>query len=79
MSKRLLGLIQQFLMKEEQGAAKLALAVKKHQGTIQRWINAGRVPNSRDRYRLALACGCSHEEALQLADEGSSEAARETA
>lgn len=61
--------IQQFLVKDASGMTKIALAVKKHQGTVQRWINVERIPAAHDRYMVALACGCSKEEALQLAGE----------
>lgn len=79
MNVRLLELVQELVVKDEAGMAKLAVAVGKHQGTVQRWINSGRIPDRHDRYLVALACGCSEEEALELAKECSSERARETA
>lgn len=66
-----MGAIQQFLVKEEAGMTRLALAVNKHQGTVQRWINAGRIPGAHDRYLVALACGYSETDALDLAKEES--------
>jgi hypothetical protein len=69
-----MGVIQQFLVKDDAGMTKLALAVRKHQGTVQRWINNGRIPVANDRLKVALACGCSEEEALALASESSIEA-----
>jgi hypothetical protein len=71
-----MGKIQQYLVKQKAGMTHLALAVDKHQGTVQRWINAGRIPDAHDRYLIAVTCGCSEEEALELASECSSEVAR---
>jgi hypothetical protein len=39
----------------------------------------GHIPGQVTAYRLALACGCSEEDALKIAKECSSERAKETA
>lgn len=74
MSKRLMEKIERYLVTEESGVTKLALAVNKHQGTVQRWITARRIPGARDRYNIALACGCTDEEAFEFSKESLSEA-----
>jgi len=79
MSERLMGLIQGYLVKNDAGMARLAVAVGMHQGTVQRWIKEGRIPNSHSRYLVALACGCSEQDAASLAGDCSSELAKETA
>lgn len=67
MSKQLLGKIREFLAKDRAAMARIAVAVEKDQATVRRWINANRIPNSNDRYKVALACGCSEIEAVELA------------
>lgn len=74
-----MSIIQKFVMVDEAGVTKLAVAVNKHQTTVQRWINANRIPSAHDRYRVALACGCSEEEALEIAKECSSVRRRKSA
>lgn len=75
MSNHLINKIKQFAIKDEHMMAKLAMVVGKHQGTVERWVNAGRIPMAKDRYKVALALGCSEDEALALADEELSQAA----
>lgn len=72
-------LIQQFETRDGAAVAKIAIAVDKHQGTVERWKRTGRIPDIHDRYLVALACGCSNEEAVKIANEASSGRARETA
>lgn len=67
MSKRLLGKIREFQAKEKAAIAKLAVAVEKDPVTVRRWLNANRIPDSHDRFKIALACGCSEAEAVELA------------
>jgi hypothetical protein len=68
--------VQQYLVKEKAGVTKLALAVEKKEMTVTRWIKSGRIPEAHDRYLIALKCGCSEEEALALAGEGTSQGQR---
>jgi hypothetical protein len=60
-------------MMTEKGApvvmAALTKAVNKSDRTVRRWFKKG-VPTSHDAYLLALACGCSEQEALALASLG---------
>lgn len=76
MSKRLKGMIDAVLVKEGRtaGKARLAAAVGKHPLTVTRWIKTGKIPEPNDRYKVALACGCSEEDSLAIAKETSSEA-----
>lgn len=62
-----MGKIQMFLAKDKAAMAKLAVAVEKDQATVRRWIKNNRIPYSHDRCTIALACGCSEEEAVELA------------
>jgi transcriptional regulator with XRE-family HTH domain len=48
--------------------------------TIDRWMSGETVPNEHDRFNLAVACGCSEDEALELARTGEAPSmAKETA
>ncbi len=80
MDSRLGNIVQQFLVREGAGGkAQLCLAVKKSEQTLVRWIKSG-VPTQHDAYRIALACGCSDEEALSISqEECPSEEAKEPA
>lgn len=71
MSKRLKGMIETVLVKEGRTAGKkrLAEAVGKKPLTVWRWIKTGHIPEPQDRYLIALACGCSDKEALDIAQE----------
>lgn len=69
MGNRLLKLIQQYVATEKGAVPKLAAAVSKDTQTIRRWIKAERIPESSDRVAVALQCGCTLEEARELAQE----------
>lgn len=47
----------------------LALAVDRDAQTIYRWLQNEKVPSAHEAYQLALTCGLSEEEALELAKE----------
>jgi len=51
------------------GNAKLARAVGKSELTIARYLKGEHNPSRQTRYKLARACGCEHEEALEIAQE----------
>lgn len=69
MNEKLREVVDQFLMKEgPAGKAVLAAAASKHPGTIDRWIKNG-CPTAHDAYTIALACGCSEQQARTLANE----------
>lgn len=79
MSSRLKDVVKAYLSeKGETAKAQLAVSLKRHQATIERWIRDG-VPSAEDAYSLALACGCSEEDALELAKECILEEAKESA
>lgn len=75
MSRRLKETVEQYLTKKGSavGKAELCAAVGKGEATLRRWIKDG-VPTSHDAYALALACGCTEDEALLIAKEESQEA-----
>ena len=78
MSKRLQDLISNALI-ERGPAAKVEMcaAIERSEQTLNRWMREG-IPSAHEAYRLALACGCTKEEALKLAkEECPSEEARE--
>lgn len=64
--------VSEYLIKFDGGQVEAldALAGKAsvHRDTLRRWIRDG-FPNAQGRYKLALACGCSEEEALEIAKE----------
>lgn len=78
MSKRLLEVIQTFLIKQRKTVAYKALAdaVDRDPATVRRWVTEKFIPGENDRYRIALACGLSEQEALALARTGASERKR---
>lgn len=79
MSKGLRNIVEQFLTKSgPAGKAALSAAVGKHPATIDRWIKNG-CPTAHSCYQLALACGSSEEEALELVKEQALESAKEPA
>ena len=51
------------------GRSQLAIAAERSEQMIDRYIKGQSTPSAQTRYRLALACGCTHEEALGLAQE----------
>lgn len=72
MSKRLMELVEAFMIREKAAMGRLAVATGKDPATVRRWIKAGHIPDRHDRYQVAQACGCSEPEAFELAkDEGS--------
>lgn len=78
MSSRLRKTIETLLVKKGP-AAKVGLceAIERSEQTLNRWLRDG-VPTAHEAYKLALACGCTDEEALALAaEECPSEEARE--
>lgn len=78
MSSRLRNLIQTQLVKKGPALkVELCQAIDRSEQTLNRWLKDG-VPNAHEAYKLALACGCSEEEALKIAkEECPSEEARE--
>lgn len=74
MSERLLAAFEGlFIRKGTQVYTDLGAILKKSPKTVRRWIKDG-VPNSHDGYMLALACGCSEADALEIAKECSAQA-----
>jgi transcriptional regulator with XRE-family HTH domain len=79
MSERLVGMMRQLIVKEgSAGKSKLALAARRGERMIDRYMKGQAFPSSDTAFRLALACGATESEALALAGEASKEA-RETA
>lgn len=62
----------------DMGKEKLAVKAGVSPSTVRSVAN-GHVPLPKNAYRLALACGCTDEEALELAKECSSDRAKDTA
>jgi transcriptional regulator with XRE-family HTH domain len=56
------------------GKADLCKAAGKCERMIDRYLKGETVPSAQVRYRLARQCGCTHEVALKIANEGTSEA-----
>lgn len=80
MSKRLVKLINQIVIKEGvKGKLRLALAIGKGERMIDRYRKGTCNPSQKDAYDLALACGCSNEDALKIAEECHPLEARESA
>ena len=79
MSMRLQNVLSRHLLKTgEEGLAELSRTFDRSSKTIERWAREG-VSNPRKAYKLALACGCTEEDALRMAEECTQERARETA
>ena len=51
------------------GKAKLSEATNCNMRSVERWLSGKIIPSTQKRYQLALACGCTHQEALELAQE----------
>lgn len=51
------------------GKARLSEATNTNMRSVERWLSGQIVPSAQKRYQLALACGCTHEEALDIAQE----------
>lgn len=67
MSERLQQVLKDFIIKNgSKGKAELCAAVSKSPVTVDRWLRDG-LPTAHDAYLVALACGCTQEEALDLA------------
>lgn len=67
MSDRLRNVMTEYLIKQgDKGKAYLARRMDKSLKTIDRWAKDG-VSDPRKSYKLALACGCSEDEALEIA------------
>ena len=78
MNERLRQKIDRVLIEQgAEGKARLSKAVKRSERTFERWLRQG-IPTQHDAYKLALACGCTRNQALALACE-EPEAVRETA
>jgi transcriptional regulator with XRE-family HTH domain len=60
------------------GKADLCKAAGKSERMLDRYLKGQSIPSAQVRYRLARQCGCNHEEALDIAQEASSQA-KETA
>lgn len=74
-----MGMIQKYLIKAgRNGMAQLSIDSGLSISTLRKTLS-GHIPLGDNTYRLALACGCTEEEALNLAKECPSKTARETA
>lgn len=51
------------------GKARLSEATNRSVRSVETWLTGKSVPSAQIRYQLAVACGCTHEEALELAQE----------
>lgn len=54
------------------GKADLCKATNRGMRSVERWLTGEIIPSAQVKYQLARQCGCTHEEALELANEGSS-------
>ena len=71
MSRRLMEKMNRMILVEgAKGKAKLALAAGKSERMIDRYRQGKSKPSSDVVVQLALACGCTEQEALALASEG---------
>lgn len=77
MSERLIKMVNDALIKE--GVEVLRERSKLSPNTIRLIADRRRSPRRRNAYKLALACGCSEEEALALARECSPTEAKDKA
>lgn len=51
------------------GKASLCKATGRNKRSVERWLTGQNIPPAHIRYQIALACGCTHEEALEIAQE----------
>ena len=51
------------------GRSQLAIAAERSEQMIDRYIKGQSIPSAQTRYRLAIACGATHDEALEWAQE----------
>lgn len=80
MSNRLKDLIDTYLVKHgNNGFVLLGQVLDRDAKTIRRWKDGGAVPNAHLAYKLALACGCTEEDALSVAKEAFSGVTEKTA
>ncbi len=77
MSERLIKIVNDALVKN--GMKELSEKSDLSPGAIHKIASGGRIPRRRSAYKLAVAAGCSEEEALALAYECSPEANKRTA
>lgn len=79
MSQRLTYTIRQYLTRKgNAGMATLCVEMDRTSQTILRWLRVG-FPSAHDAYKLAVAAGCTEEEALDLANECFPQEAKRTA
>lgn len=77
---RLIQLMNDMVVREgSQGRMRMALAIDRGERMVRRYLNGESIPSQKTAYRLALACGCTDEEALAVARECSSGGDRESA
>lgn len=60
-----------FVIVNADGKAKLRQIAGKSMRQIERYLSGQVIPPARIGYQLAVTCGCTHEEALELAQEPS--------
>ncbi len=66
-SEQLRKLMRQLLKREGQtGMAKLTVAIDRTERMVDRYVKGLASPNPKKVYRIALACGCNHIEALEF-------------
>lgn len=53
----------------QEGKSRLALAAGRGEQMIDRYLKGQSIPPEQARYDIALTMGCTHEEALELAQE----------
>jgi hypothetical protein len=76
MSYRVLDVLNRYLtINGPRGRARVEKMMGIHRTTLFRWRRDG-IPKEHEAYRLALACGCTEDEALALACEQPQEAKR---
>ena len=69
MSGRLKDLVENFMLRTENAAAKLSVAAECGVRMVYKVKNEDYVPSPPTPYRLAKACGASEDEALDIAKE----------
>lgn len=80
MSERLKGMLKDRLLQlGENSEAKLSVAAGVSQSLIRTVLKAGHLPLPANARKLALACGASEADALEIAKECDRERAKETA
>ena len=51
------------------GKAELCKATNRGMRVVERWISGQVIPRRQTRHQIAIVCGCSPEEAMELAQE----------